>query len=115
MTSSGNPEPDAEHAQAPRGKPYRKVSDGRSVSMLGIGMVIGAVIGAGIAVLVAPHSGSETRRLINRRAGRLRGSPGVWGKLGRELRKAAAAKRKALEIDARKREVELHRAEAGKL
>lgn len=115
MTSSGNPEREAEHVPAPRGKPYRQVSDGRSVSMFGVGMVIGAVIGAGIAVLVAPHSGSETRRLINRRASRLRGSPGVWGKLGRELKKAAAAKRKSLEIEARKREVELHRAEAGKI
>jgi gas vesicle protein len=83
--------------------------------MLGVGMVIGAVIGAGIALLVAPASGHETRRLISRRAGGLRGRPGVWGKLGRELRKAAAAKRKVMEVEARQREVALRRAEAARI
>jgi gas vesicle protein len=115
MTSSGNPEPTGERSGPPRGKPYRNVTDARSVSMLGVGMVIGAVIGAGIALLVAPASGHETRRLLSHRAGRLRGNPGVWGKLGRELRRAAAAKRKALEIEARQREVELRRAAAAKV
>ena len=115
MTSSGNPEPTGEQPRAPRGKPYRNVTDSRSVSMLGVGMVIGAVIGAGIALLVAPASGHETRRMLGRRAGGLRGNPGVWGKLGRELRKAAAAKRKAIEIEARQREVALRRAEAAKV
>lgn len=115
MTSSGNPEPTGEQPSAPRGKPYRNVTDARSVSMLGVGMVIGAVIGAGIALLVAPASGHETRRQLSRRAGRLRGNPGVWGKLGRELRRAAAAKRKAIEIEARQREVELRRASAARV
>ena len=114
MTSSGNPEP-GDQSTAPRGKPYRNVRDARSVSMLGVGMVIGAVIGAGIALLVAPASGHETRRLISRRAGGLRGKPGVWGKLGRELRKAAAAKRKVMEVEARQREVALRRAEAARI
>lgn len=115
MTSSGSPEPTGEQPRAPRGKPYRNVTDARSVSILGVGMVIGAVIGAGIALLVAPASGHETRRQLSRRAGRLRGNPGVWGKLGRELRRAAAAKRKAIEIEARQREVELRRAAAAKV
>lgn len=35
------------------------------------GMLIGGLIGAGIALLVAPHSGEETRRIIRRRAKRI--------------------------------------------
>ena len=35
------------------------------------GLLIGALVGAGIALLVAPSSGEETRRLIARRARRL--------------------------------------------
>jgi gas vesicle protein len=35
------------------------------------GLLIGALVGAGIALLVAPSSGEETRRLIRRRARRL--------------------------------------------
>jgi gas vesicle protein len=35
------------------------------------GLVIGALVGAGIALLVAPSSGEETRRMIARRARRL--------------------------------------------
>jgi gas vesicle protein len=81
--------------------------------MLGIGMVVGAVIGAGIAMLVAPRSGPDTRRQISRRVNRLRAGRGVWGRLGRELRRAAAARRKEMEIDARRREIALRKAETG--
>lgn len=35
------------------------------------GLLIGALVGAGIALLVAPQSGEETRRTIARRARRL--------------------------------------------
>jgi gas vesicle protein len=35
------------------------------------GLLIGALVGAGIALLVAPSSGEETRRVIARRARRL--------------------------------------------
>lgn len=73
--------------------------------MLGIGMIAGAVIGAGIALLVAPESGAETRRRLTSRADRLRSGRGVWTRLGRELRRAAAAKRKSLELDAKRKEI----------
>jgi gas vesicle protein len=36
------------------------------------GIVIGALIGAGIALLAAPHSGEDTRRQLSRRARGLR-------------------------------------------
>ena len=113
MSSSGNPEGVQDRVRAPQGRPYQTVRDARSVSMLGIGMVIGAVVGAGIAVLVAPRSGPETRRQITRRIGSIRSRKGVWGKLGRELRRAAAAKRKEMEIEAKRREIAIRNASAG--
>ena len=79
--------------------------------MLGVGMVIGAVLGAGIALLVAPETGSETRHRLSRRARSLRSGASPWKKLGRELRRAAAAKRKSLEMQAKRDEVEARRAQ----
>jgi gas vesicle protein len=35
------------------------------------GLLIGALVGAGMALLLAPQSGEETRRLLARRARRL--------------------------------------------
>lgn len=73
--------------------------------MLGIGMVIGAVIGAGVAMLVAPESGAETRRRLSRRAGNFRKGKTAWTRLGRELKRAAQMKRKAMEIEAKRKEL----------
>ncbi len=36
-----------------------------------IGLAIGTLVGAGLALLFAPQSGEETRRIIRRRAKRL--------------------------------------------
>jgi gas vesicle protein len=81
--------------------------------MLGVGMIIGAVLGAGFALLLAPQSGWETRRSIARRAGSMGSGGGAWTKLGRELRKAARAKRKSLELEAKRHEVEAKMAARG--
>jgi len=116
MTSadmSGTDQEPASAIEKPRGRPYRNVRDVRSVSMLGVGMIVGTVIGAGIALLLAPGSGYETRRSIRRRVGGIRSGSGPWSRLGRELRRAAAAKRKSLEIEARRKEVLLHQAKVG--
>lgn len=113
MTVDHSPETNLEQAQRPVGRPYRNVRDVRSVSMLGVGIVIGTVIGAGIALLVAPQTGSDTRRSLGARVGGLRTGPGVWGKLGKELRRAAAAKRKTLEMETRRKELLLKRTQAG--
>lgn len=40
------------------------------------GLVLGAVIGAGVALLTAPQSGSRTRRKIRRRAVGVRSTAG---------------------------------------
>jgi gas vesicle protein len=110
MTPAEHPEGERNHVPRPRGRPYRHVANVRSASMLGLGMIVGAVLGAGVALLVAPQSGAEARRFIARRAGGLRRRGGVWTRLGLELRRAAAAKRKALEMEARRNESEARRA-----
>ena len=48
----------------------RKGGNG-GVRTFAAGLLIGALVGAGIALLVAPSSGEETRRMISRRARRL--------------------------------------------
>lgn len=113
MTAADKPKGRQEPARRPRGRPYKNVADPKSVSMLGLGMVIGAVLGAGIALLVTPRSGSEIRRSLSRQAERLTSGGGAWTSLGRELRRAAKAKRKALELQAKRTEIEVHRAARG--
>ena len=102
-------------SRRPRGRPYKNVPDAKSAGMLGVGMIIGAVLGAGIALLVAPQAGWETRRSIAKRAGSMGKGAGAWTRLGRELRKAARAKRKALELEAKKHEIEAKRAARGEV
>ena len=97
-SQDGSPKP----SRRPRGRPYKNVPDVRSVSMLGIGMVAGAVLGAAIALLVAPQAGVETRRAIGRRAANMRGGSGVWSRLGRELKRAAASRKTEADIEARR-------------
>jgi len=96
------------------GRPYRNVANARSVSMLGLGMIIGAAIGAGVALLAAPRSGEETRDRIRDRVRHVRGDYTLWEKLGRELKRASSLRRKR-ELVRRKQEeqrlVERERAE----
>lgn len=101
----------------PSGSPYRRVVDPRSASMLGVGMIVGVVVGAGVAMLFAPRSGEDTRHLIRKRVGRIRGETHVWERLGKELRRAATLKRKEIELARRSAELERERrnAEAGKV
>lgn len=63
-----------EHS-AGRGRP-RRARDGR---VFGLGLLLGAALGAGAALLMAPASGEDTRRQLRRGARRLyaRGSEAV--------------------------------------
>lgn len=47
----------------------------RQVLSFAAGLALGAVIGAGVALLTTPHHGRKTRTRRRRVAGRLRGSP----------------------------------------
>ncbi len=62
--------------------------------MLGIGILVGVAIGAGIALLAAPQTGEDTRDNIRDRFRHLRGQDRPWDKLSRELRRASALRRK---------------------
>lgn len=45
--------------------------DTSSTRPFAVGFLIGGLLGAGLALLFAPQSGSDTRRLIKRRARRI--------------------------------------------
>jgi len=76
---------------APRGMPSRN-----SPAIFAAGIAVGIAVGAGVALLIAPQSGADTRRLIARRGRRLgRRSRDAWGDLAYELKSAAKRRRKA--------------------
>ncbi|MBA2457671.1 MAG: YtxH domain-containing protein [Gemmatimonadales bacterium] len=50
------------------------------------GLILGAVLGAGLALLFAPERGSRTRRNLKRRL--RRGRPGLRGRIERAAERA---------------------------
>lgn len=97
-TSSEDGLPDVE---APLGVPFDETTDWGRIGTLAAGIVIGAVIGAGAALLLAPQSGQATRKSMGRAAGRAahRGrerAGEAWDSLGDELWWRARRKKKAL-------------------
>jgi YtxH-like protein len=78
--------------ERPRGSSYRRSVDWEHVGLLGAGLLVGALVGAGAALLLAPQSGQETRTAIRRRArfARHRASD-AWMQLADDL--AAVARR----------------------
>ena len=74
----------------PAGSPYREEGEWAHVVLFGAGVALGALLGAGAALLTAPQSGVETRLALKRRARRARvQAEDRWDGLGRELRMAA--------------------------
>lgn len=78
-------------AGSPRGRSY-DTNNVRSAAVFGAGLAIGALLGAGAALLFAPQSGEETRALIAERAHSLGGRVSerlddVRGDLGWYLRR----------------------------
>jgi YtxH-like protein len=78
--------------ERPRGASFRRSVDWEHVGILGAGLLIGALVGAGTALLLAPQSGMETRTAIRRKA-RFAGhrASDAWSELADEL--AAVARR----------------------
>lgn len=61
------------------------------------GLIIGAALGAGVALLLAPASGEDTRRLIRRRAkGIQRQAAAAWVVEREAARKALRRRKKEL-------------------
>jgi len=71
--------------------------DWARVGMFGAGIAVGALLGAGAALLYAPQSGLEARTLLKGRARRatLRAA-NRWDELGAELRGAARRSKRRL-------------------
>jgi hypothetical protein len=79
-------------ADRPRGSPSRTAIDWEHVGLLGAGLLVGAIVGVGAALLFAPQSGVETRTAIRRQARVAQSRAGdAWGDLADEL--AAVARR----------------------
>src|SRR5574338_39510 len=61
-------EADRGSVERPRGSSFRRSVDWEHVGLLGAGLVVGALIGAGAALLLAPQSGQATRSTLRRQA-----------------------------------------------
>ena len=82
----------------PTGRPFTREPNWRVAAMVGAGVAAGALLGAGIALLMAPQSGAHTRLALSsemRRRRPWRASP--WELLGEELRRAARRKNRGRE------------------
>ena len=84
-------------AARPKGSPYREQSSWGHVAFFAAGLAVGALLGAGSALLTAPQTGIETRLALKRRArtARVRAED-RWDDLGRELRAATRRGRRNL-------------------
>jgi hypothetical protein len=80
----------------PVGRSYEEERDWRGAGVLSLGIIAGALVGAGVALLLAPQSGEETRERIAGRARRLgtRADEG-WDDLRDELRRLRRRSRRA--------------------
>jgi hypothetical protein len=80
----------------PVGESYEEERDWRGAGVLGLGIIAGALVGAGVALLLAPQSGEETREEIVSRA-RLLGARADegWDDLRDELRRLRRRSRRA--------------------
>jgi hypothetical protein len=81
----------------PKGSPYREEGGWRHAAIFAAGLAVGALLGAGTALLTAPQTGVETRIALKRRARTARvQAEDRFDELGRELRMAARRSRRTL-------------------
>lgn len=73
--------------EEPIGRSYEAETDWMRLGSFGAGLALGALLGAGVALLFAPQTGEETRELLGERARSFRGDAGEsWDDLRDELR-----------------------------
>jgi hypothetical protein len=84
------PRPGSVPQPKPDGLPAEMVPDWNAIGLFTAGIAVGAILGATVALLMAPASGDETRDRIGRRVRRLRGNDDVWDDLAEELERAAS-------------------------
>lgn len=87
------PQPDTD------GVPHATVPDWNNIGLFTAGVAVGAVLGAMVALLLAPASGDETRHGIGRRVRKLRGNDDIWDELADELELAAAEREEETEAE----------------
>lgn len=77
------------------------VPDWNNIGLFATGIALGVVLGATVALLVAPASGEELRSRVARRFRGDRGDDSVWEELAAELARAEseAAKIEEKELD----------------
>lgn len=68
--------------------PPEMVADWHHIGLFATGIALGAVLGATVALLVAPASGAKTRGRFARKLERGRNDQSVWEDLADELAKA---------------------------
>jgi hypothetical protein len=78
----------------PDGLPSETVPDWNNIGLFTAGIAVGAILGATVALLMAPASGDETRHGIARRVRKLRGDDDIWDDLAEELERAATEREK---------------------
>lgn len=71
------------------GLPHETVPNWNNIGLFTAGIAVGAILGAAVALLMAPATGEETRHSISRRVRNLRGEDDVWDELAEELERAA--------------------------
>ena len=101
---ASQPAPGADAVAHASGEMYDEELDWGRVGLFGAGIALGALIGAGTALLLAPQSGAETRRSIALRArGMKYDAADAWDDLGEQLsllRRAARRKVRRKQRDA---------------
>jgi hypothetical protein len=81
----------------PQGRPYETEANWRMIGLISLGISLGALIGAGVALLTAPRSGAHTRLALAREFRRHRPSmktnvfnglgDGIGKRFGRQARR----------------------------
>jgi len=79
------------------GIPHQTVPDWNNIGLFTAGVAVGAILGATVALLLAPASGDETRHSIARRVRNIRGDDDVWDELAEELERAATEREEEAE------------------
>jgi hypothetical protein len=79
------------------GIPHQTVPDWNNIGLFTAGVAVGAILGATVALLLAPASGDETRHSIARRVRNIRGDDNVWDELAEELERAATEREEEAE------------------
>src|SRR5689334_17639567 len=73
----------------PEEAPVEMVPDWNAIGLFATGIALGAILGASVALLLAPASGEETRHRIANKV-RRRDDDDIWEQLAEELDRAAA-------------------------